>query len=253
MTDAPRSYPDLHEHLDALEQRGLLRRIDGRSTRTPNCTRWCAGSSSAASTRPSARPSCSPTSPTAAAASIACRSWSARSPPTARSTASACGAPVDEIQAKWDHAIANPIAPRVVNEAVCQEVVIEGAALQGRGQRARPAADPDLDAGLRQRADADRDQRDHARSRDRRAEHGHLPRRAEGAGPAGGAHGDARRRRRRLPALSQAPETRRQDRCRARSCSAARPTSRSWGRRSCRSASTRSRSRAGSPAGRSTW
>src|ERR1035437_7577841 len=28
MTDAPRSYPDLHEHLAALEQRGLLRRID---------------------------------------------------------------------------------------------------------------------------------------------------------------------------------------------------------------------------------
>jgi len=28
MTDAPRTYPDLHEHLAALEQRGLLRRID---------------------------------------------------------------------------------------------------------------------------------------------------------------------------------------------------------------------------------
>ncbi|MGA8969971.1 MAG: UbiD family decarboxylase, partial [Pseudolabrys sp.] len=28
MTAAPRSYPDLHEHLAALEARGLLRRID---------------------------------------------------------------------------------------------------------------------------------------------------------------------------------------------------------------------------------
>ena len=42
-------------------------------------------------------------------------------------------ATLDDIQAKWDHAIANPIAPRLVNEAVCHEVVIEGKALQGEG------------------------------------------------------------------------------------------------------------------------
>ena len=43
------------------------------------------------------------------------------------------GVPVEEIQAKWDHAIAHPVRPRVVTEAVCHEVVIEGAALQGEG------------------------------------------------------------------------------------------------------------------------
>jgi 4-hydroxy-3-polyprenylbenzoate decarboxylase len=43
------------------------------------------------------------------------------------------GAPVEEIQARWDHAIANPIKPRIVDEAVCQDVVVEGAALQGEG------------------------------------------------------------------------------------------------------------------------
>jgi 4-hydroxy-3-polyprenylbenzoate decarboxylase len=41
--------------------------------------------------------------------------------------------PVDGIQAKWAHAIANPIPPRMVNEAPCHEIVIEGADLLGEG------------------------------------------------------------------------------------------------------------------------
>jgi 4-hydroxy-3-polyprenylbenzoate decarboxylase len=43
------------------------------------------------------------------------------------------GAPVDEIDRKWSHAIANPVEPRIVNDAPCHEVVIEGKALQGEG------------------------------------------------------------------------------------------------------------------------
>jgi 4-hydroxy-3-polyprenylbenzoate decarboxylase len=43
-------------------------------------------------------------------------------------------AKVEDIQAKWDHAIANPIEPRLVNEAICHEVVMEGDALQGEGR-----------------------------------------------------------------------------------------------------------------------
>src|SRR6185436_5579357 len=35
------------------------------------------------------------------------------------------GVPVEEIQAKWDHAIAHPVRPRIVTDAVCHEVVIE--------------------------------------------------------------------------------------------------------------------------------
>ena len=42
-------------------------------------------------------------------------------------------AAVEEIQARWDRAIANPIAPRVVERAICQEVVITGDALKGEG------------------------------------------------------------------------------------------------------------------------
>jgi len=43
------------------------------------------------------------------------------------------GCSVDEIAAKWTDAIANPIPPRLVNTAPCQEVVIEGEDLLGEG------------------------------------------------------------------------------------------------------------------------
>jgi 4-hydroxy-3-polyprenylbenzoate decarboxylase len=43
-------------------------------------------------------------------------------------------APLADIQAKWDRAIANPVAPWLANEAVCHEVVTEGDALEGDGK-----------------------------------------------------------------------------------------------------------------------
>jgi 4-hydroxy-3-polyprenylbenzoate decarboxylase len=43
------------------------------------------------------------------------------------------GAAAEEVQPKWDHAIANPVPPRVVETAPCQEVVLEGDALKGEG------------------------------------------------------------------------------------------------------------------------
>ena len=43
-------------------------------------------------------------------------------------------APVEKIQDKWDHAIAHPIAPRVVTEAACHEVVHTGKDLLGEGR-----------------------------------------------------------------------------------------------------------------------
>ena len=39
----------------------------------------------------------------------------------------------EEVQRKWDQAIANPLAPRIVQKAPCQEVVMTGAALKGEG------------------------------------------------------------------------------------------------------------------------
>src|SRR6185436_17238113 len=43
------------------------------------------------------------------------------------------GVAVEEIPARWDHAIANPLEPRLVESGVCQDVVIEGEALLGEG------------------------------------------------------------------------------------------------------------------------
>ncbi len=41
--------------------------------------------------------------------------------------------PAEEVQRKWDHAIANPLPPRIVDNAPCQEIVVEGEALKGEG------------------------------------------------------------------------------------------------------------------------
>src|SRR5262245_12799111 len=43
------------------------------------------------------------------------------------------GAAPEEVQPKWDHAIANPVPPLELETAPCQEVVIEGDALKGEG------------------------------------------------------------------------------------------------------------------------
>jgi UbiD family decarboxylase len=43
------------------------------------------------------------------------------------------GTTVEQIQEKWDHAMANPIPPKLVTKAECQEVIHEGDALQGEG------------------------------------------------------------------------------------------------------------------------
>src|SRR5687767_9447493 len=39
----------------------------------------------------------------------------------------------EEVQPRWERALANPIPPRVVETAACQEVVITGDALEGEG------------------------------------------------------------------------------------------------------------------------
>jgi UbiD family decarboxylase len=40
----------------------------------------------------------------------------------------------EDVQRKWDHAIANPLPPRIVRDAACQEVIITGTALKGEGK-----------------------------------------------------------------------------------------------------------------------
>ncbi len=134
MPDSGRSYPDLHEHLEALKQRNLLltinRPIDKDSELHP-LVRWQFVGGIDESERKAflftnivdakGRKYGMPVVVGAIAANPAIYSVG-------------MGAPVEQIQAKWDNAIANPIPPRIVNKAVCQEVVIEGKDLQGEGK-----------------------------------------------------------------------------------------------------------------------
>jgi UbiD family decarboxylase len=133
MTEATRSYPDLHEHLDALRQRGLLVTVDraiDKDAELHPLVRWQFVGGLPERDRRAflftnvtdgrGRRYAIPVVVGAIAANRAIYSVG-------------MGAPVEEIQARWDHAIANPIKPRIVDEAVCQDVVVEGAALQGEG------------------------------------------------------------------------------------------------------------------------
>ncbi len=133
MTQAKRGYADLHEHLAALEARGLLLTIDrpiDKDAELHPLVRWQFVGGMAEADRKAflfthvidgqGRRYDMPVVVGAVAANRAIYSVG-------------MGAPLDAIAAKWNHAIAHPIAPRIVNQGVCQEVVHEGAALQGDG------------------------------------------------------------------------------------------------------------------------
>ena len=124
-----RSYPDLHEHLDALRQRGLLVTVDraiDKDAELHPLVRWQFVGGLPERDRRAflftnvtdgrGRRYAIPVVVGAIAANRAIYSVG-------------MGAPVEEIQARWDHAIANPIKPRIVDEAVCQDVIVEGAAV----------------------------------------------------------------------------------------------------------------------------
>ncbi len=133
MTDATRGYPDLHEHLATLKERGLLLTVDepiDKDAELHPLVRWQFVGGLDEPERKAflftnvtdgrGRKYSIPVVVGAIAANRAIYS-------------AGMGVPVDEIPAKWDHALAHCIAPRVVADGVCQEVVIEGAALQGEG------------------------------------------------------------------------------------------------------------------------
>jgi UbiD family decarboxylase len=133
MTDTTRGYPDLQEHLEFLKQRGLLLTIDrpvDKDAELHPLVRWQFVGGIEEGERKAflftnvvdgrGRKYAFPVVVGALAANreIYCAGM--------RCEAS-------EVQARWDHAIANPVAPRVVSTAACQEVVIEGDALRGEG------------------------------------------------------------------------------------------------------------------------
>ena len=188
----------------------------GRSTRTPSCIRWCAGSSRAGSPRISAARSCSPTWSTAAGRRYDIPVVVGALAASPRIYAVGMGRPVEEIEAAWLIAIAHPIPPVVVSSPACQQVVITGDDLRGpgRGLAALPVpvstpgfdAAPYLTATLCVTRDPDTGIQNMGTYRG--AAQSHRPARR--------AHGLAHRRRRRLPALAEAQEARHADAVRDR-------------------------------------
>ena len=116
-----RAYRDLHEHLDELKKKGLLVTVDRKIDKDSELhalVRWQFVGGLAETERKAflftnivdgkGRTYDMPVVVGALAANRAVYSVG-------------MDAPVEEIQAKWDHAIANPIAPNIVTEAACHE------------------------------------------------------------------------------------------------------------------------------------
>ena len=129
-----RQYPDLHDHLATLEKRGLLIRITrpiDKDAELHPLVRWQFVGGMPEAERKAflftnlhdgrGRKYAMPVVVGAIAANRAIYSVG-------------MGAPVDKIQAKWDHAIAHPVKPRKVARAQCQEVVLIGRDLRGEGK-----------------------------------------------------------------------------------------------------------------------
>jgi UbiD family decarboxylase len=130
----PRGYRDLHEHLDALREQGLLVTIDrviDKDAELHPLVRWqFVGGLDEADRKAflftnivdgRGRAYDMPVVVGAIAANRAIYSIG-------------MDASIENIAAKWDHAIANPVPPRLVTTAPCHEVVLEGDALQGEGK-----------------------------------------------------------------------------------------------------------------------
>lgn len=129
-----RAYRDLHEHLAELERRGLLLKIDRQIDKDAELhplVRWqFVGGMQEAERKAflftnivdgKGRKFDIPVVVGALAANRAVYSVG-------------MDANVDEIQKKWDKAIANPVPPRVVENAPCHEIVMTGDDLQGLGK-----------------------------------------------------------------------------------------------------------------------
>jgi len=128
-----RNYPDLHDHLDALRAKNLLIIVDEKIDKDAELhplVRWAFVGGMKEEERKAflftnivdgkGRKYKMPVVVGAIAANRAIYSIG-------------MGAPVEEIDRKWERAIANPVEPRIVNDAPCHEVVIEGKELEGEG------------------------------------------------------------------------------------------------------------------------
>ncbi len=130
----PRGYPDLHDHLAALEQRGLLIRVRepiNKDTEMHPLVRWqFVGGIPEAQRKAFLFENV-----------VDAKGRRYRIPVVVGALAAnreiyslGMGCRVDEIGAVWTRAISHPIQPAVVGQAPCHEVSIEGDALDREGQ-----------------------------------------------------------------------------------------------------------------------
>jgi UbiD family decarboxylase len=129
----PRSYPDLHEHVLALAREGLLVVVDepiNKDTEMHPLVRWQYRGGIAEADR-KAFLFTQPTDSKGRRFDISVLVAGLAANRDVYRVG--FGKPLDEIGRTWVEAIAHPVAPRVVTEAACQEVVIEGRDLDRDG------------------------------------------------------------------------------------------------------------------------
>src|SRR5258706_1250445 len=132
--EAARGYRDLHEHLEELKKRGLLLTIDrpvDKDSELHPLVRWqFVGGMDEAKRKASFCTNITDGRGRRYDIRVVVGAIAAN-----RAIYSAgMGAPLSEIQGKWDGAIAPPIPPREVQNAACHEIVHEGEDLKGEGR-----------------------------------------------------------------------------------------------------------------------
>ncbi|HEX3969982.1 MAG TPA: UbiD family decarboxylase [Stellaceae bacterium] len=133
-TAPKRGYPDLHDHLKTLEKEGLLVTVDraiDKDTEMHPLVRWQLRGGIAEKDRKAFLFN-NVTDAKGKRYSIPVAVGVLASNREIYSIGMACE--LDQIEARWNRAVANPIPPRVVETAPCQEIVITGKALDKPGQ-----------------------------------------------------------------------------------------------------------------------
>jgi UbiD family decarboxylase len=134
MSEPERGYPDLHQHLETLKEKGLLQVVDrviDKDSELHPLVRWqFVGGMEEAERKAFLFTNIVDGKGTKYSIPVVVGAIAAN-----RAIYSVgMGAPVDRIQAKWDAAIARPIPPRIVTNAPCHDVVIQGEALKDAGK-----------------------------------------------------------------------------------------------------------------------
>ena len=133
-TAPKRAYPDLHDHLATLAKVGLLITVDraiDKDTEMHPLVRWQFRGGIAEPER-KAFLFKNPTDAKGKRYDIPVAVGVLAANREIYSIGMACA--LDEIEATWNRAVAKPIAPKIVTDAPCQEIVITGKALKKPGQ-----------------------------------------------------------------------------------------------------------------------